>query len=193
MDKWHRWTTSTAESWLRSAPTGGSRYARSLRLCISPGPTCTPVSRGSQRDGVITGYTATIDRQRYGYALSAYVYLKVTQQSWQTLRNRVASIPEVEYCALVSGENDIVLLVRTTDTRALRDLVLTRLQSMPEVRTTHTVLIFDQVAPGYPVFVTRCADGRAGGDGSDRIPAPTTAPGAAIKPGTIELSGLMLT
>ena len=100
-----------------------------------------------ERDKVITGYTATIDPQRYGHALSAYVYLKVQQQSWKFLQQRVLEIPEVDYAALLSGEHDIILRVRTRDAAALRDLVLTKLQDMPEVLSTHTVLIFDEMTP----------------------------------------------
>lgn len=101
-----------------------------------------------ERDGVITGYTVTIDPERYGYGLSAYVYVSIAQHSWQTVRGRMLTIPEVDHAALVSGEHDIVLLVRTRDAASLRDLVLTRLQSMPEVRSTHTVLIFDELSVG---------------------------------------------
>jgi DNA-binding Lrp family transcriptional regulator len=109
-----------------------------------------------EKAGVITGYTATVDPQKYGYGLSAYVFLKIAQQSWKTVRNQVLSIPEVDHAALVSGEHDIMLLVRAPDTAALRDLVLTRLQDMPEVASTQTVLIFeelstrDQPADGQP-------------------------------------------
>jgi DNA-binding Lrp family transcriptional regulator len=39
-----------------------------------------------------------------------------------------------------------MLLVRTRDAAALRDLVLTRLQGMPEVNATQTVLIFDELS-----------------------------------------------
>jgi DNA-binding Lrp family transcriptional regulator len=45
-----------------------SAYARVARL---------------EREGVITGYTAIIDPVRYGYALSAYVYLDIAQRSWK--------------------------------------------------------------------------------------------------------------
>lgn len=100
-----------------------------------------------ERAGVITGYSATINPQKYGYGLSAYVFLKIAQQSWKKVRNQVLSIPEVDHAALVSGEHDIMLLVRTRDAAALRDLVLTRLQGMPEVAATHTVLIFDELLP----------------------------------------------
>ena len=98
-----------------------------------------------ERDGVLTGYRAVVDLRRFGRPLSAYVNLKVAQQSWKTLRSRVLAIADVEHAALVSGEYDIVLLVRTRDVGTLRDLVLTRLQEMPEVLSTQTVLIFDDM------------------------------------------------
>ena len=95
--------------------------------------------------GVITGYTAQVDPQRYGYGLSAYVHLKIAQSAWKQLRTRLMTIAEVEHAALVSGDSDIVLLVRTRDTAALRELVLDTFQNMPEVVSTQTVLIFDDL------------------------------------------------
>ena len=119
-------------------------------LHISRANAYTRVER-LQRDGVITGYAATIDPERFGYGLSAYVYLDITQQAWVAVRNEVLAMPEVEHAALISGEHDIVLLVRTHDAASLRDLVLTRLQSMKEIRATQTVLIFEELAPAGPV------------------------------------------
>ena len=103
-----------------------------------------------QRDGVITGYTALIDPMRYGYGLSAYVYLDIAQRSWKAVRRQLLSMPEVDHVALISGEHDILLRVRTHDAASLRDVVLTRLQEMPEIRSTQTVLIFDELSPGSP-------------------------------------------
>jgi DNA-binding Lrp family transcriptional regulator len=48
----------------------------------------------------------------------------------------------------VSGDADIVLLVRARDITALRELVLNSFQSMPEVLSTQTVLIFDELGRG---------------------------------------------
>lgn len=121
-----------------------SMRALAERLHISRASVYTRVER-LERDGVITGYSATVDPARYGRPLSAYVNLKVAQQSWKALRSRVLAIDDVEHAALVSGEYDIVLLVRTRDVGTLRDLVLTRLQDMPEVLATQTVLIFDDL------------------------------------------------
>jgi DNA-binding Lrp family transcriptional regulator len=109
-----------------------SAYARVARL---------------ERDGVITGYAALIDPVRYGYALSAYVYLDIDQRSWKPVRRQLLSMAEVDHVALVSGEHDILLRVRASDAVSLRDVVLTRLQEIPEVRSTQTVLIFEEATP----------------------------------------------
>jgi DNA-binding Lrp family transcriptional regulator len=124
-----------------------SMRALATRLHISRAGAYLRVQR-LEESGVITGYTARVDPQRYGYALSAYVYLKIAQPAWKGLRARLVAIPEVEHAALVSGDTDIVLLVRTRDIAALRELVLNSFQSMPEVLSTQTVLIFDELGRG---------------------------------------------
>jgi DNA-binding Lrp family transcriptional regulator len=128
-----------------------SMRALADRLHISRAGAYARVDR-LERSGVITGYTATIDPQRYGYGVSAYVFLKISQQSWKSVRQRVLAIPEVEQGALVAGEHDIVLLVRTRDAASLRDLVLTRFHEAGDVLSTQTELIFDELplAPGEP-------------------------------------------
>jgi DNA-binding Lrp family transcriptional regulator len=121
-----------------------SMRALAERLHVSRANTYTRVQR-LERERVITGYGARIDPALSGFGVAAYVYLKVDQHSWQQLRRTVLELAEVEHGALVSGDHDIVLLVRTRDTAALRDLVLTRLQALPEVLATRTELIFDEL------------------------------------------------
>ncbi len=124
-----------------------SMRALAARVHLSRAHTYTRVAR-LQRDGVITGYAALIDPVRYGYGLSAYVYLDIAQRSWKTVRRQLLSMPEVDHVAFISGEHDILLRVRTHDATSLRDVVLTRLQDMPEIRATQTVLIFEELTPG---------------------------------------------
>ncbi len=124
-----------------------SMRALASRVNISRASAYSRVER-LQRDGVITGYAAIIDPERYGHGLSAYVYLDIVQQSWKGVRRQLLGIPGVDHVAMLSGEHDIVLRVRARDAAALRDVVLTRLQAMPEVRATQTVLIFEELTPG---------------------------------------------
>jgi DNA-binding Lrp family transcriptional regulator len=121
-----------------------SMRALAERLHISRAGVYARVER-LERDGVITGYSAVVDARRYGRPLSAYVNLKVAQRSWKALSSRLLAIDDVEHATLVSGEYDIVLLVRTRDIGTLRDLVLNRLQDMPEVQSTQTLLIFEDL------------------------------------------------
>jgi DNA-binding Lrp family transcriptional regulator len=124
-----------------------SMRALAARVHLSRANVYTRVAR-LQSDGVITGYAALIDPVRYGYGLSAYVYLDIAQRSWKAVRRQLLSMPEVDHVALISGEHDILMRVRTRDAASLRDVVLTRLQEMPEIRATQTVLIFEELAPG---------------------------------------------
>lgn len=101
-------------------------------------------------DGVIRGFTARVDHERAGQGASAYITLKIVQNSWRTVREQLLLLPGVAHIALVGGEFDVLLLVHTADNRALRELVLNRIQSIPQVLTTQTLLVFeetDQVPP----------------------------------------------
>jgi DNA-binding Lrp family transcriptional regulator len=122
-----------------------SMRALAEKLHISRASAYTRVERLVSQ-GVITGYTASIDPERYGYGISAYVYLKISQHSWKAVRRQVLQIPEVWHGALVSGENDLVLLVRTQDAASMRELVLNTFQTMPDVLATQTVLILDELS-----------------------------------------------
>ncbi len=85
-------------------------------------------------NGVIRGFRADVDPHAIGLDVAALIMINVEQGSWPTTRDKVSRLPGVEYVAMTSGEFDFVLLVRMPDIAALRDVVLYRLQGMPEVR-----------------------------------------------------------
>ncbi|MGW5848184.1 Lrp/AsnC family transcriptional regulator [Streptomyces sp. NPDC055254] len=102
-------------------------------------------------DGVIRGFTARVNHERAGQGASAYITLKIVQNSWRTVREKLRELPGAAHIALVSGDFDVLLLVHTPDNRTLRELVLTRLQAIPEVLSTRTLLVFEEtdlLAPG---------------------------------------------
>ena len=116
-------------------------------LGVSPKLYYDKVLQGPRMPRMGVGATLADLRVRFGYALSAYVYLDIAQRSWKSVRGQLLGMPEVDHVALVSGAHDILLRVRARDTASLRDVVITRLQEIPEVRATQTVLIFDEAAP----------------------------------------------
>jgi DNA-binding Lrp family transcriptional regulator len=94
--------------------------------------------------GVIRGFTVVIDPAKLGLPLTALILLNVDQHGWRELSDELMHLPGVEYLALTSGEFDMVLLVRVPDVAALRDVVLVRLTSMPQIRTTRTIFVLDE-------------------------------------------------
>ncbi|MGW7413968.1 Lrp/AsnC family transcriptional regulator [Streptomyces sp. NPDC054863] len=95
-------------------------------------------------DGVIRGFSARIDHERAGQGASAYITLKIVQNSWRTVREELQALPGAAHLSLVSGDFDVLLLVHTPDNRTLRELVLTKIQAIPEVLSTRTLLVFEE-------------------------------------------------
>ncbi|WP_435798206.1 Lrp/AsnC family transcriptional regulator [Streptomyces antibioticus] len=95
-------------------------------------------------DGVIRGFGARVDHERAGQGTSAYITVKIVQNSWRTVREQLRLLPGASHIALVGGDFDVLLLVHTPDNRALREVVLTRLQAIPEVLSTRTLLVFEE-------------------------------------------------
>jgi DNA-binding Lrp family transcriptional regulator len=94
---------------------------------------------------VITGFGARVDPRLTGLGTSAYIMITVEQTNWRMLAVELRELPYVEHVALVGGDFDILMLVRTPDNTVLRDVVLGRLQALDGVRSTRTWLIFEEI------------------------------------------------
>jgi DNA-binding Lrp family transcriptional regulator len=95
--------------------------------------------------GIIRSFSARLNHDLAGLHTSAYVTVKYDQTAWRDFRAHVSRIPSVHHAALVGGDFDIVLLVRTSDNAALRDVILNEIQTIPGVITTRTLLIFEEL------------------------------------------------
>ncbi len=99
-----------------------------------------------RESGVIRGFTVDVDPAALGLGLPAYVHVRIKQNSWKRFREKAFALPEAVHVALVAGDFDVTLLVRTRDAEHLRELVLERIQALPEVLGTQTVLVFEEHA-----------------------------------------------
>lgn len=134
---------------LRILQTDGRASVRSVaeRVHVSRANAYARINRLVD-DGVIRGFTARVNHERAGQGASAYITLKIVQNSWRTVREKLQALPGAAHIALVSGDFDVLLLVHTPDNRSLRELVLTRLQAIPEVLSTRTLLVFEETDLG---------------------------------------------
>ena len=121
-----------------------SMRALAERVHISRANAYTRIGR-LMTDEVITGFTAQLNPQRAGLGTSAYVTMTIEQNAWRDISRELREIPYVEHVALVTGDFDVLALVRTPDNALLRRVVLERIQAVPGVRSTRTWLVFDEV------------------------------------------------
>jgi DNA-binding Lrp family transcriptional regulator len=103
--------------------------------------------------GVITGFSANIDRESLGLGLTAIVIVKV-DADWPTVSAALAALPFVEKAQALSGDIDILLTVSAPDHEALSETILRRIHSTPGVASTRSYMILEELAGTAPENAT---------------------------------------
>ena len=114
------------------------------RVGISRAATYTRLD-SLRESGVIEGYSVRVNPARTGIGVTALILISGRQPAWRSLRRRLLSMPEIEYCAFTTGEYDALLLVRVHNVETLRDVVLERLQASEEIRATQTIFVLEEL------------------------------------------------
>lgn len=95
-----------------------------------------------ERSGVIRGYTALLDPERARCDLLAFVEVFIEHPSHEgRFLSEVVGMPEVQECHRVTGGATCFLKVRVHDRRSLQRLILDRINALPGVRGTETVVV----------------------------------------------------
>jgi Lrp/AsnC family transcriptional regulator, leucine-responsive regulatory protein len=129
-----------------------SNAALAEQLHLSPSP-CLRRLRALERDGVISGYRAELDRQKLGLGLTVFVELKVDGHSDRTaaaISKALIGPPEVVAAHIVSGSADFLLEVVVADLAAYEQLMfetLLRLPNVGDVRSNFALRIVKSHAP----------------------------------------------
>ena len=98
------------------------------------------VKRLEQR-GLIGGYAAQLDYERFGLPLTAFVSITPIDPSEpDDYPGRVQGITEIESCWSVAGDESYILKVRVPTPSALEDL-LARIRSSANVSTRTTIVL----------------------------------------------------
>jgi Lrp/AsnC family leucine-responsive transcriptional regulator len=85
---------------------------------LSPSATADRVRRLTDA-GVITGYSATVDPEALGYAITAFVRLAYPSGNYRPFHDLVATTPEIVEAHHVTGDDCFIIKVLA---RSMRDL-----------------------------------------------------------------------
>ena len=114
---------------------------------LSPSP-CLRRVRNLESSGVITGYTAVLDRESVdcNYEPMVWVTLEsVTRQSMLEFEAAIDNVPEIVEAARMMGQPDYLLRVVVADAAAFEELYMDTLARLPHVQTLTSQLAMKTV------------------------------------------------
>jgi DNA-binding Lrp family transcriptional regulator len=114
--------------------------------------TATAISKikAMEQEGIIKGYTATLDQEKLGYELTVITEITVSKGKLLEIENEIAKIPNI--CAVydVTGMVDAMVVAKFKNRRELSDFTKTTL-SMPFVERTNTHVVLTTIKEDYRV------------------------------------------
>lgn len=96
-----------------------------------------------QEEGVVTGYSATIDYRRLGFEGIAAVEVVIEGEYMQVVEEELAELNNVVSVYSISGDTDILLLVKFQNRDELTQFIKDDLLSSDKVEKTITHIAFD--------------------------------------------------
>lgn len=125
-----------------------SNQALAKRVNLSPSP-CLRRVRALENAGLITGYRATVDDHHLGYGLNVVLLISMDQHTperFEQFEARVAELPEVQECMLITGqEADYMLRIAVTDMDDYQRLLLQHITRIPGVSGVHSSFVLRRV------------------------------------------------
>ena len=106
--------------------------------------------------GVITGSGFDINPKSLGYSTCTYVGLnRVRGSRYQDVVERLEQMPEVVECHFTTGPYTMLVKLYAKDNEQLMDLLNARLQEIPGVVSTETLISLEQsIKREIPVVIT---------------------------------------
>ena len=125
-----------------------SNQALAERIGLSPSP-CLRRVRALEEAGLITGYHAVLDAKQLGLTLLALIHISMdrhTPERFAHFETRVAALPEVLECLLITGQAaDYQLKVIVRDMDAYQALLLEQITRIEGVSGVHSSFVMRRV------------------------------------------------
>jgi len=121
---------------------GRASWSRLGELLGMTGPAAAERVRRLEERGIIRGFTALIDPESVGLALTAFIALSLEKPTHrEAFLKRVQRLPEIQECHHCTGEDDYLLKVRCRGVSDLDRLINTELKSLSGVLRTRTTIV----------------------------------------------------
>jgi DNA-binding Lrp family transcriptional regulator len=117
------------------------------RVNLSPSP-CLRRVRRLERAGLIRGYTAIVDPQRYGLPITVFIRIALERHDTQTVsefERRIREIDEIMDCFLMTGQRDYLLRVVASSLEGYERFVRETIHTIPGIASIDTSFAYGVV------------------------------------------------
>lgn len=117
------------------------------RVSLSPSP-CLARVKQLEKHGVISRRVTLLDARRLGLKVVVFIQVSLDKQRRESLdvfERRIAALPQVMECYLMSGDADYLLRVIVPDVEALERLIIDQITRIPGVSNIRSSFALKQV------------------------------------------------
>lgn len=139
----------------RDATLSNVEIARFVNL--SPPATHARVKR-LEKEGYIDRYTTVLNREKLGYDLLCFIYIKTNEHLTEKLKpfeEAMMNMDEVLECHHITGEYDYLLKVVIQNSSDLRNFIVNKISSIQNVSGIQTSLSYEVVKSSYSIPIPK--------------------------------------
>jgi len=117
------------------------------KIGLSPSP-CLRRVRNLEKSGVLTGYAALVDQDKYGLPLTVFVHIRLERHSDDCIKKFEAGIERLDQvmeCYLMTGQSDYLLHVLARDLKDYEIFVRYKISTIPGIALIDSSFVFGQV------------------------------------------------
>ena len=122
-----------------------SELATRVNLSTTP---CSERVKRLEREGIIMGYHALLNPALVDRNLLVFLEIKLSAKSgdvFDEVAKKLAEIPEVLECHLISGEFDYLVKARLKEMGAYRRLLGDLLKKLPASASSHSYVVMEEI------------------------------------------------
>jgi len=120
------------------------------RVGLSPSP-CLRRVRNLEKAGVLKGYTAIVDQEKYGLPVDVFVSISLESQRDEALEafeRAIMRLDEVMECYLMTGSRDYLLRVVCDGLKSYERFTREHLATLPGIRSIESSFALGRVKVG---------------------------------------------
>ncbi len=125
------------------------------RINLTTTPTLERVRR-LEKNNVIQGYTAILNKESIGKGFSAFVSVTLSVHQLNLMgefTDAIKSIPEILACYNTTGEGDFLLHIVAKDVKDFEQFLRAKLTTLPDVQRLHTSIVLSTIKEEFNIPV----------------------------------------